>query len=276
MAPILENGYWGKPTATIDWCENNYEVSFYIAEMYNTLSNLMMIIPPIWGMIEVINQKFEKKFIFCHFLVLVVGLGSWAFHMTLLYEMQLFDELPMVWGTCILVYCVSEVRSKPNKNRFFSNGLLALLLTAFASSFTAVYLLWPQPLLQHASYGVLVIISFILEIRLLRIQPCSVCKQLFIMAISTYLFGFFLWNIDNIFCPKLQFLRSSVSPVIGPFTQLHAWWHCLAGYGTYLQVFFCIHSSNDFKQRRKRKKNQKLEFCQLGFGLRWIKKEKSQ
>ena len=26
------DGYWGKPTSTIDWCEANYEVSFYIAE----------------------------------------------------------------------------------------------------------------------------------------------------------------------------------------------------------------------------------------------------
>ena len=25
-------GYWGEPTATIDWCEANYEVSYYVAE----------------------------------------------------------------------------------------------------------------------------------------------------------------------------------------------------------------------------------------------------
>lgn len=25
-------GYWGKPTSTLDWCEYNYEVNFYIAE----------------------------------------------------------------------------------------------------------------------------------------------------------------------------------------------------------------------------------------------------
>lgn len=26
-------GYWGKSTATIDWCEKNYEVNYYVAEM---------------------------------------------------------------------------------------------------------------------------------------------------------------------------------------------------------------------------------------------------
>lgn len=28
-----DTGYWGKPTATIDWCEKNYEVNYYVAEM---------------------------------------------------------------------------------------------------------------------------------------------------------------------------------------------------------------------------------------------------
>lgn len=33
MAPSLDRqGYWGQPTSTLDWCEENYVVSFYIAE----------------------------------------------------------------------------------------------------------------------------------------------------------------------------------------------------------------------------------------------------
>lgn len=34
MAPIDgdKEGYWGKPTATLDWCEENYAVTPYIAE----------------------------------------------------------------------------------------------------------------------------------------------------------------------------------------------------------------------------------------------------
>lgn len=30
MAPA--QGFWGEPTSTLDWCEENYEVSYYIAE----------------------------------------------------------------------------------------------------------------------------------------------------------------------------------------------------------------------------------------------------
>lgn len=33
MAPAGDRaGYWGPPTSTLDWCEENYVVSNYIAE----------------------------------------------------------------------------------------------------------------------------------------------------------------------------------------------------------------------------------------------------
>ena len=32
MAPPVQEiiGFWGKPTSTLDWCENNYEVRNFI------------------------------------------------------------------------------------------------------------------------------------------------------------------------------------------------------------------------------------------------------
>ncbi|XP_023225096.1 alkaline ceramidase 3-like [Centruroides sculpturatus] len=115
MAPTSANGFWGKPTATLDWCERNYEVTFYIAEFWNTLSNLAMLLPAIWGGWQAWKDGLELRFLLSHFFLLVVGCGSWWFHMTLQYGMQLFDELPMVWGSLILVYALAEVNSPPKK-----------------------------------------------------------------------------------------------------------------------------------------------------------------
>jgi len=42
--PVSTVGWWGHPTASIDWCEENYVVSYYIAEFWNTISNLAMIV----------------------------------------------------------------------------------------------------------------------------------------------------------------------------------------------------------------------------------------
>ncbi|KAM9846227.1 alkaline ceramidase 3 isoform 2-T2 [Aulostomus maculatus] len=91
MAPSLDRqGYWGQPTSTLDWCEENYIVSVYIAEFWNTVSNLIMIIPPICGAIQTFRAGLEFRHI-CSFLGLAaVGVGSWCFHMTLLYEMQVY------------------------------------------------------------------------------------------------------------------------------------------------------------------------------------------
>ncbi|OBS66391.1 hypothetical protein A6R68_05065 [Neotoma lepida] len=54
----------------------------------NTVSNLIMIIPPIFGAIQSIRDGLEKRYIAAFLALTVVGMGSWCFHMTLKYEMQ--------------------------------------------------------------------------------------------------------------------------------------------------------------------------------------------
>ena len=57
------------------------------------------------------------------------------------------------------------------------------------------------------------------------------------ILLCSYLIGFFLWNVDNLFCPTVKRVRYEVSPAaLRPFTQLHGWWHACAGYATYIQV----------------------------------------
>ncbi|KAJ3589484.1 hypothetical protein NHX12_010329 [Muraenolepis orangiensis] len=92
MAPSADRqGYWGRPTSTLDWCEENYVVSYYIAEFWNTVSNLIMILPPLYGALQTYRDGLEFRYT-CSFLGLAaVGVGSWCFHMTLLYEMQHLD-----------------------------------------------------------------------------------------------------------------------------------------------------------------------------------------
>jgi len=134
MAPTISDGYWGRPTSTLDWCERNYDVSQYIAEFWNTISNIAIFLPPFIGIFQIYKLNLERKYMLAFFAVAVVGFGSWAFHMTLLYPMQLADEFPMVWSTSVMTYlqvsfgCIS-----------FENGLeisLCYLLTVHHSSIT--------------------------------------------------------------------------------------------------------------------------------------------
>ena len=102
-------GYWLPHSANHDFCEHNYVYTPYIAEFWNTITNLAMIIPPIYGIWDVRKQKFEKRFYICYSMLLTIGLGSWLFHMTLWYEMQLLDEIPMVFGSATFTYCIYQV-----------------------------------------------------------------------------------------------------------------------------------------------------------------------
>lgn len=89
------------------------------------------------------------------------------------------------------------------KSKIIPNKLLLSVLIIISIAFAIIYLAWPQPLLQHFCYGILVAISLAQEIKLILEFKCGVCKRMFIVALLLYLFGFILWNIDNIYCKNL-------------------------------------------------------------------------
>ncbi|KRX08754.1 hypothetical protein PPERSA_08065 [Pseudocohnilembus persalinus] len=58
MQPDLyKESFWGQPTSTMDWCEANYEYSFYIAEFWNTLSNLFIMLFGLLGLLLATKQN---------------------------------------------------------------------------------------------------------------------------------------------------------------------------------------------------------------------------
>jgi len=88
--------------STIDWCELNYIESEYIAEYWNSITGVFLI------MSGILFNKFNKDLILQnniyiqdHFkkiniLLILVGVGTILFHSTLLYPFQLLDEIPMI------------------------------------------------------------------------------------------------------------------------------------------------------------------------------------
>ena len=93
------------------------------------------------------------RFHFCFAALFVVGVGSWMFHMTLQYEMQLLDELPMVWGGCVLAYCMYQVQS-PVKQE---NTWLALILTSLAILFTLTHIHLKIPVVHFVLLSLLIV-----------------------------------------------------------------------------------------------------------------------
>jgi len=91
-------GFWGEPTASIDWCETNYENSFYIAEYWNTLSNILLVVFSMFGMHMSIKEGHEIDLTILFFIIMVIGIGSALFHGTLQTWAQQLDETPMIYA----------------------------------------------------------------------------------------------------------------------------------------------------------------------------------
>ena len=304
---IVKNGFWGERTATIDWCEANYEVTFYIAEFWNTLSNLVLILFPMYAIywsyklirmakqskkkLQTISSQFTipTAVILCHLGLIIVGLGSWMFHMTLLYPMQLLDELPMIYGSGVLVYAnydlllsyyhFSNVISQKNptllKQILTSRKIVSILIAVYCVSITYIYLfVWKDPVFHEFGYSIIVIIIILQNIALIMTLKSS--KKIYLITFIYYMFGFFLWNLDNKFCSTLKTYRNNIENVFGvtpsgsghnmkavllntvvvllkSVFEFHSLWHIFTGYASCMNILFLtdIHYQFHLKKNKQ-------------------------
>lgn len=244
MAPTVSDGYWGRPTSTLDWCERNYEVSPYIAEFWNTISNIAIFLPPFIGIFQICKLNLERKYVFAFLAVAVVGFGSWAFHMTLLYPMQLADEFPMVWSTSVMTYLQFSIHRSPKSA---INWSLMSICFLYSFAYSLFYLTFTNPLVHQVTYAIGLYFLLIKSLLFTRNSvQCKTCSRIVYSVWILLHVAFFLWNIDNHFCPQLENIRNELPKTLRPGTQLHAVWHILTGTAAYIHVLFLLHARGHF------------------------------
>lgn len=240
MPPIdnrsIQDGFWGQPTSTIDWCELNYELSYFVAEFWNTLTNLVFIIPPLISSIQLYQHKLPPIYILSLIYLSFTGLGSLFFHMTLKYPMQLWDELAMIWEGLLVTYLFLNILNAERAN----NVITIVAIISYGLIIKAIYLFINEPIFFQLGFASIHYFALFLGYRITRKYPCS--PKLFWFATLITHIAFIFWCADNMFCPMLQSVRAKIPSGLKPFTQFHAVWHVLAGFGTYSIVLFGIHA----------------------------------
>jgi len=83
MADSMVASFWGPVTSTTELCEENYAHSSYIAEFYNTISNVPCVLLALIGLVNAFRQGFEKRFSVLHISNMILAIGSMIFHATL-------------------------------------------------------------------------------------------------------------------------------------------------------------------------------------------------
>jgi len=100
--------------SSIQWCEEKYVMSNHIAEFWNSISGIALILSSILYYYN--NKTWIKKndeicFKRIRNLLCLVGCGTILFHGSLLYVFQLLDEIPMILLVSEYIYALLKLKT---------------------------------------------------------------------------------------------------------------------------------------------------------------------
>lgn len=218
------DGYWHPVTSMIDWCESNYTHSYYIAEFWNTISNLAYILLGSYGIYK--NKYAEKRFKIAFSSLILVGIGSALFHGTLKWFTQLCDEISMFIGSITVLYILIEHRNIKPKYHYLPH-----ILTLVTVIFSWLYIQFRLVILFQTVWISITIIIFIMFYKL--VKPFGTIKKrcyfniLIIFGISAL-----CWLADYMLCYHLPIIQ---------VVQLHSFaWHLGTAYVSYSIMNECL------------------------------------
>ncbi|KAK8196484.1 alkaline ceramidase ydc1 [Zalaria obscura] len=268
-----QDGYWSPVTSTINWCEEDYYATIYSAEIVNTLTNLLFVWLAFRGISNCIRNQHDSIFLVTFLGYLLVGTGSFLFHATLKYPMQLVDELSMIYTTCLMFYATfSHNKAHPIPL------LLGIFLVSLAVFITGYYHYLQDPAFHQNAYAILTAIvlfrsMYVMEVSL---RPTLTARQtahsviqeqdavnegekreqkrqddrdriilktmwtMIAVGLGVFLGGFGIWNLDNIYCGTLRRWRHDIGLPWGILLEGHGWWHLMTGTGAYFYITWGI------------------------------------
>ncbi|KAJ9296498.1 hypothetical protein DTO271G3_5196 [Paecilomyces variotii] len=225
--------FWGEQTSYLNFCEEDYAITRYIAEFINTLSSLIYIVYGIYGLRRLSGKPGAAMRSLVYYGLMGVGVCSGAYHLSLKYHTQMSDELSMHLTTAPLLHRVLTF----GKSQRYTNVLGAIMSVAWLIGFI-IHATMDEFLLHAVSFAVSVYIIGIKTSRLLseRVKnPVYRAKaqgmaRFGVLAASC---GYIVWLIDRWVCDSLIKMRGVVGLPLAFLFELHGWWHVLTCIGAY-------------------------------------------
>ncbi|KAG9239458.1 alkaline ceramidase [Amylocarpus encephaloides] len=268
--PAREDGFWAPVTSTINWCEEDYYATIYSAEIVNSLTNLLFVFLGIKGIRSCLKYKHDSVFLVAFIGYLLVGSGSFAFHSTLIYPMQLVDELSMIYTACLMCYATFSFSRSKTTRRILGTGLLSM-----AIFITLYYHYLQDPTFHQNAFALIAAVvlfrsMYVMEVNIrpsLRAKYATVARKtvdpamskserlaierrdrailnemwlMVVIGLSIFLGGFGMWALDNQYCSLVRVWRRKIGLPWGILLEGHGWWHLMTGIGAYFYLVWGI------------------------------------
>lgn len=206
------------------------------------------------GIHNCLTNNHDQVFLVAFIGYLLVGTGSFLFHATLKYPMQLVDELSMIYTTCLMTYATFSYSKSP-----LYRLTMALSLITLALSITLYYHYLQDPTFHQQAYAILTAVvlfraMYVMEVTLRPkfrsaeraaknprrsvdgVNPVQerederdleILRRMWVMiawGLSIFLGGFALWQLDNVYCSSLRRWRRKIGMPWGFVLEGHGWW----------------------------------------------------
>lgn len=221
-----EPSFWGPVTSTTDWCEKNYVYSSYVAEFYNTISNIPCIILALVGLWNALRQGFEKRFSILHMSNLALAIGSIMFHVTLSRVQQQWDETPMVWEMLLYIYILYS----PD---WHYQSTMPTFLFLYAAIFAVVHSFVHFAVIFKVHYTLLCLLCIPRMYKYYIYTEDKSAKWLARLYLISLLLGGACCLFDRLFCKWIS--EWCFNP------QGHALWHIFMGFNSYVANSFLMY-----------------------------------
>lgn len=225
----MDEGYWGKSDVTLDWCEPNYLYTQYVAEFWNTISSIPIILLPIFGFSMYLKHtKFSISLfiqeIHCFlplFLTFFIGIGSFLYHGTLRRFGQVLDELPMIIWLYSVLYELINIKKKNN----FQYG--SIIIYACIIHSILYFVLNDQYILFLSTFVILcsLVINYLMNEIVYDFIEYINYINMYTWVLFVFWISIILWCIENLCCNSCFFMKS---------LNLHAIWHLGGAYVFYM------------------------------------------
>jgi hypothetical protein len=198
-------------SSSIDWCEDNYVYSNYIAEFYNSISNIPYILFYFLGLYSFKKMKCKRKDRLLYGGLLFTGISSFYFHATLSLYGQLLDEFSII----LLLTNVLLVTYK--------RGWVRLLIQTYVIIHCILMIYFP-----FINIPVLFSVGFLIW-REYRNKNIMAQKHIWKNTEFYFFIAMICWFLDKFFCDYVKFLN------------LHAFWHIFSAIGSYYGLMIVIY-----------------------------------